>query len=66
MNLVLRSNARKELYVGHQPGLQLLWRVNRHITVVTLFARLFPGAFVRNTGPARNVTFGEFNLLYRF
>jgi hypothetical protein len=58
-----RSTAR---YVATQAAVQLEWRMSRNLTLFTEYAHFFPGEFLRQSTPGRNINFwtGWLNLRY--
>jgi hypothetical protein len=43
--------------VGSQPGVQVDWRVGRHVTLTAVYAHFFAGPFLDRSGPGGDVGF---------
>ncbi|HEV2177652.1 MAG TPA: alginate export family protein [Terriglobia bacterium] len=65
-NLVRPAGNSSARYVGSQPTLLAQWNIQRHISVVGIYAHFFPGPFLRQTGPARNVNWVTGWIDYKF
>lgn len=57
------SNAR---FIGSQPQAYLEWELDRHITLVAVYAHFFAGSFLRESGPGQDVDFATTWLKYQF
>jgi hypothetical protein len=53
-------------FVGHQPGAQVEWEADAHTTLLVNYAVFFAGPYVRETGPARNISYLAAYAAYRF
>ncbi|QJR34052.1 alginate export family protein [Gemmatimonas groenlandica] len=66
----LRTGARTSArFVGHQPGVELEWEVNRRVTLLATAGAFVVGPYVRETAPAsarRNITYLGGYAAYRF
>jgi hypothetical protein len=58
-----RSNAR---FVGHQPGVEVRWQIDRHTTFTVNYARFQTGRFLRETPPGENTTYFAAWVTYKF
>jgi len=50
----LKSNAR---YIATQASAQLQWRMTRHLTWFTEYGHFFPGEFLKQATPGRNLNY---------
>ena len=53
-------------YVGATWSNTLEWSVTRHMTATAIYAHVFPGAFIRETGPHRDIDFVELTWQFIF
>jgi hypothetical protein len=44
-------------YVGTHAAVQLQWKINRHATFFTEYLHFFPGEFVKQSTPGRNINY---------
>jgi hypothetical protein len=44
-------------YIATQASVQLQWQMNRNLTLFTEYAHFFPGEFLRQSTPGRNINF---------
>jgi alginate export protein len=58
-----KSSAR---YIGSQVAVQVKWKVDRHITVFGEYLHFFPGDFLRQSTPGRNLNYTTYWAEYRF
>ena len=58
-----KSSAR---FIGSQVGVQLKWSVDRHTTVFGEYMHFFPGDFLRQSTPGRNINYATWWVEYRF
>jgi alginate export protein len=65
-NLIRSGHTSSARYIGSHSGLQLEWRLDRHITLTTIYLHFFPGPFLKETQPGRNVNFVALWVTYRF
>lgn len=59
----LDSNAR---YVGTELSFNATWQVTRHITLTAIYSHFFPGQFVVETGPSKDIDFVELTFKFLF
>ena len=57
------SNAR---HIGSQSSAKFEYRLDRHTTIVWNYLHFFPGPFLRETPPGRDVNYATVWLVYRF
>jgi hypothetical protein len=53
-------------YTGSQPQALLQWNIDRHITLIAIYAHFFTGDFLRETGPSQDVDYFTAWIAYRF
>lgn len=53
-------------YIGSMPLAQLLWDIDRHLSLVGIYGHFFAGRFLRETGPGEDVDFFTTWLTYKF
>jgi len=59
----LLSGARN---VGHQPGVEVRWTIDRHAQITVDYARFLAGPFLRETPPGEDITYFAAWLTYKF
>lgn len=57
------SNSR---FIGSQAEIDIVWQVAAHQTLVFVFANFFNGQFIRETPPARQITYAAAWYTYKF
>jgi alginate export protein len=65
-NLLRPGSPQDHRYIGSQPSMVAEWHPQRHVTVIGIYTHSFPGAFLRDTGPARPVNYISLWLDYKF
>jgi hypothetical protein len=65
-NLLRAGSPQDGRYIGSQPSIVAEWHPQRHVTVIGIYTHSFPGAFLRDTGPARIVNYVSLWLDYKF
>lgn len=64
---LLRSGAgSRERFVGTELSIATTWRVSERLRLSANYARFFPGAFLKATGPSRPIDQIELTAQYRF
>ncbi|GFO54814.1 alginate export family protein [Geomonas sp. Red276] len=53
-------------YIGSQPQLQCEWDVDRHISLVAIYAHFLAGPFLRQSGPGEDVDYVTTWVTYKF
>ncbi|HJV65678.1 MAG TPA: alginate export family protein [Geomonas sp.] len=65
--VLVRSGTRtSSRYIGSQPQIQLEWDVQRHITLVAIYAHFLAGPFLRDSGPGEDVDYVTTWITYKF
>jgi hypothetical protein len=65
-NLIRSASTSRARYTGSHANLQLEWRLDRHISLTTMYLHFFPGPFLKETQPGRNVDFVTAWVTYKF
>jgi hypothetical protein len=65
-NLIQSGRATTARYIGSHTSAQLEWRVDRHTSITGMYLHFFPGEFLRQAPPGRNVNFVATWVTYRF
>src|SRR5438874_3230164 len=66
VNLVRSGQTSNSRYVGNQAQLLTEWRANRHFTVTAAYAHFFAGAFLKESGPGKDVDYASAWATFRF
>ncbi|WP_243373787.1 alginate export family protein [Geotalea sp. SG265] len=53
-------------YIGSQPQAQLEWNLDRHMTLVVIYAHFLAGPFLRESGPGKDVDYVTTWITYKF
>jgi Alginate export len=64
--LVVSGQNSRARFVGTQLAAQLRWKIDRHTTFVSEYLHFFPGAFLRQTTPGRNINYWTGFFDFRF
>jgi hypothetical protein len=60
---LLRSGAGSSArFVGHSPSVALEWRATSRLTFTGIYSHFFPGQFIEDTGPSKDIDFIELTL----
>jgi hypothetical protein len=64
---LLRSGRGSETrYVSTEVSLNVTWQIDPHMSLTGIYAHSVPGAFVKQTGPAKDIDFLEITLTAQF
>jgi hypothetical protein len=64
---LLRSGAGSDArYVGTELSLNASWQVNERLSLTGVYAHFFPGQFLEETGPAKDIDYVELTLKIQF
>ncbi len=66
VNVVRSGRNSKARFIGSQPQAYLEWELNRHITLVAVYAHFFAGRFLRESGPGEDVDYVTTWITYKF
>jgi hypothetical protein len=65
-NLLRPGNQSRKRFIGHQPGIEVSWQINRHTSFTFDYALFYAGSFLKETPPGRNITYFAAWLTYKF
>jgi hypothetical protein len=64
---LLRSGAGSEAHhVGNELSLNATWQINPHIELTAIYSHFFPGRFIKETGPSKDIDFVELTVQVLF
>jgi hypothetical protein len=66
VNLIQSGQTSNARYVGNQIEAQLVWRIDRHLTVTADYAHFFAGDFLNQTTPGKDVDYVSTWATYKF
>lgn len=61
-SILRAANGSSARYVGTEISLSSEWRANRYTTVTAIYSHFLPGAFIRQTGPSKEISYLELTL----
>jgi hypothetical protein len=64
--LTVSGNKSSARYIGSHAAVLLRWQVDRHVAFVTEYFHFFPGEFVQQSTPGRNINYVTEFLDFRF
>lgn len=64
--LVRSGRDSRARYIGSQPQMQVEWDVDRHLTLVAIYAHFLAGPFLRTSGAGKDVNYVTLWGTYRF
>lgn len=64
--LVRSAKASAARYIGSMPQLQLIWDMDRHLTISAIYGHFFAGRFIKESGPGEDVDYLTTWLAYKF
>jgi hypothetical protein len=53
-------------FVGHRPGIEARWQIDRHAWLQADYGVFFAGPFLKETGPGRNLNYWALWTGYKF
>ena len=65
-NVLRRDGGSHARFVGNQLDAAVTWRANRYLSFNAAFSILWPGQFIRDTGPAETVKFFGGHVVWQF
>lgn len=65
-SLMVASGKSDARFVGHRPGVEVRWQINRHAYLQADYGVFFAGPFLRQSGYDRNLNFTWFAAGYKF
>src|SRR5262249_49603936 len=66
INLIRSGQTSRARYIGSQATVQAEWRLNRHMTLMAIYTHFSAGAFLKESGPGRDVDYVTTWMTYRF
>ena len=64
---LLRTGQRSDAaFVGHSPGIELVWSFDRHFELTGNYSRFFAGRFLEQTPPGEDTTYVALKLTFKF
>ena len=64
---LLRTGQRSDAaFVGHSPGIELVWSLDRHFQLTGNYSRFFAGRFLEQTPPGDDTTYVALKLTFKF
>jgi len=64
--LLITGRKSNDRYIGSQVAVQLKWSLDRHTTVIGEYLHFFPGDFLKQSTPGRNINYATWWVEYRF
>src|ERR1700752_162943 len=65
-SLIRAADGNRERFVGHRPGMELRWKVNRHLWFQADYGIFYAGRFLKDTQPGRNLNYWALWAGYKF
>jgi Alginate export len=65
-NLLRTGQQSAAAVVGHSPGLEVVFALDRHLTLTGNYSRFFAGRFLEETPPGEDITYVALWLTFRF
>lgn len=65
-NLLIPAQQNTARFVGHRPGIEARWQIDRHTYLQADYGVFFSGPFVRQSRPGVNLNYASFWLGYKF
>jgi hypothetical protein len=66
INLIRSGQTSRARYIGSQATAQAEWQLNRHMILMVIYTHFFAGAFLKESGPGRDVDYVTTWVTYRF
>ena len=64
--LIRPADGSRARFVGHRPGTEMRWQVNRHLYVQGDYGIFYAGRFLKETQPGRNLNYWALWVGYKF
>ncbi len=64
--LIRAADGSRARFVGHRPGTQIRWQVNRHLWFQADYGIFYAGRFLKETQPGRNLNYWALWASYKF
>jgi hypothetical protein len=65
-NLLRTGQGSDAAFVGHSPGIELVWSLGRHFQLTGNYSRFFAGRFLEQTPPGDDTTYVALKLTFKF
>ena len=65
-NLLRSGEGTRARFIGHSPGVEVVWQANRHLAVTGDVALFSAGAFLHEVSPSRHITYVAIWTTFRF
>jgi Alginate export len=65
-NLLRSGQESDTAFVGHSPGIEVVYSLDRHWTLTGNYSRFFAGAFLKETPPGEDISYVAFWLTLKF
>jgi hypothetical protein len=65
-NLLVPSGHSDARFVGHRPGMEVRWQIDRHAYLQADYGVFFAGPFLRQSGHNKNLNYTSFWIGYKF
>jgi hypothetical protein len=65
-SLIRAADGNQARFVGHRPGAEIRWQVNRHLWVQGDYGIFYAGRFLKETQPGRNLNYWALWAGYKF
>jgi hypothetical protein len=65
-NLLRTGQQSAAAFVGHSPGLEVVFALDRHLTLTGNYSRFFAGRFLEETPPGEDITYVALWLTFKF
>lgn len=66
VSLVRSGTASNARYIGSMPQAQLLWEIDRHMSITAIYGHFFAGRFLKESGPGEDVDYITTWVTYKF
>jgi Alginate export len=64
---LLRAGAGSDAHhVGNELSLNATWQINPHVSATAIYSHFFPGRFIEETGPSKDIDFVELTVQVLF
>jgi hypothetical protein len=65
-SLLRSTGTSRARYVGDRPGIEAKWQVDRHMSFQADYGIFYPGSFIKQTQPAKNLNYWALWAGYKF
>jgi hypothetical protein len=64
--LIVPAGNSRERFVGHRPGTEIHWQINRHVWAQADYGIFYAGKFLKEESPGRNLNYWALWMGYKF